>query len=799
LLVPNSPSARGGNLIPWPTREMWESASLGVHESGERFRLVLRSWEPTWLSCPSKVLTDPLFTEAPRRTYQAVRGDPFLRAVGLSQYRCDAQREAVRTILSAPNGSTVVINLPTGAGKSLCAHLPAMLLSEREGVSLVVVPTTALALDQERAVEGLVSHRTAYLGGQTLREREVRDGIRSRVREGSQRILFTSPESLLGSLRSAVYHAARRGLLRLLVVDEAHMVEQWGDEFRSAFQELAGLRADLRREVPQGAVPFTTVLLTATLTENALETLETLFGKPGPNIIVSAAQLRPEPSYWAVEAPSEEARTAAVLEAVRHLPRPLMLYVTQPAEADRWAGLLRASDYERFDVVTGKTANDRRAEVIQRWRGGDSDVVVATSAFGLGVDHADVRVVLHAALSENIDRFYQEVGRGGRDGRASASLVIYTQDDIARAESLNRKTIIGIERGRERWSRMFAERVSLGGERIRVPIDVRPNLIDGINMDNDQNRAWNVRTLTLMGRANLLAFDAEAPPTATVVDPVTGDRRTRESDEYDMVFAEHQRHRVVALAHHGTVIRDVWEQRVEPIRRRTSEADARAHRLMLQLLRGDRCVAETLGVAYTIRPSSGDQQREEVVVAGACGGCAYCRASGCEPYATPLPTGMPNWPVNSSTGAVLDELRGGRSAIAIFYSESLPQHQLTRILRWLVGQGVRIAVAPAPLQGIIAEALYQRGGSDQWVFSYALDTFRLMQAPALPSVIFVPPGSSLPSHFRHSFEGADPFAPTRVLITPAETVDPLVPRRLLRSTLGCRTFSLEEFSLRVGL
>ena len=309
-----------------------------------------------------------------------------------------------------------------------------MLLSQRGGVSIVVVPTTALALDQERAVEHLIAHKkTAYIGGESAEAQEQREGIRARVRDGSQRIVFTSPESLLGSLRPAVYDAARGGLLRLFVVDEAHMVERWGDEFRSSFQELGGLRTDLQRHVPPGSSPFTAVLLTATLTDSAFDTLETLFGGGQALVPVSAAQLRPEPSYWTVEVASEEARTATVLEAMRHLPRPLMLYLTEPAEAMRWASCLREDGYRRLDVVTGHTPNAERAEVIRRWRDCDSDVVVATSAFGLGVDQGDVRVVLHATLPENVDRFYQEVGRAGRDGAASASLVIYTREDVRRA------------------------------------------------------------------------------------------------------------------------------------------------------------------------------------------------------------------------------------------------------------------------------------------------------------------------------------------------------------------------------
>lgn len=797
----------------WPTRDQWESASLGAHQAHGRVTLTPQEWTPTWLSAPSATLTHPLFAEEPRRTYEEVAGDPFLQAVGLTRYRCDAQREAVRAVLSVPDGRTIVVNLPTGAGKSLCAQLPAMLRSQRGGISIVVVPTTALALDQERAMENLVAHKTAYVGGDSVEAQERRQGIRARVRDGSQRIVFTSPESLLGSLRPAVYDAARNGLLRLFVVDEAHMVEQWGDEFRSSFQELGGLRTDLKRQIPLGSSPFTTVLLTATLTDSAFDTLETLFGGGQALVPVSAAQLRPEPSYWAVEVPSEETRAATVLEAMRHLPRPLMLYLTEPIDADRWALCLGAEGYRRLDVVSGRTSNVDRARVIRRWHDRDTDVVVATSAFGLGVDQGDVRVVLHGTLPENVDRFYQEVGRGGRDGRASASLVIYTPDDVRRAKSMNRKKIIGIKRGHERWSRMFEAREVLEGDRVRVPIDTRPNLSDGIEMDNDLNRAWNVRTLTLMSRARLIEFDAEPPPRFRAQRSSAGEEtgspeaiaaadvaeRSLADAEYDLAFAEHQRHRVVSLRHHGTVVREVWEQEVEPVRRRTAISDYRGHLLMLELLRGSRCAGDTLAEAYGIPARAGERPRSEVAVAPACGGCAHCRQTRRTPYATPLPTPLPRWPVEPETGPVLDDLRGAGRAIAILYNELPPPNRLARLLRWLVGQGIRVAALPATDLASLADPLYNPGADGQWSFTYALETFRFMNAPALPAVVLLPPSSTVPRHIQRAFERESSGTPVRVLLAPADTPDATIPRRLLRSALNCRTFTMDEFSLRVGL
>lgn len=795
LRVPVGGAANPRGHRMWPDAHAWRMATLGVREEGARYKLSPRRWDPTWLvGQRGSQLTDPIYAEEPRRTYAEVAGDPFLRLMGRSRYRCDAQREAIRAVLSVPDGATVVVNLPTGAGKSLCAHLPALLRSEQNGVSVVVVPTTALALDQERALREWVPHDTAYVGGSSANESERRRAMRARLRDGTQRILFASPESLLQSLRPALYDAARRGLLRFLVVDEAHMVEQWGDEFRSAFQEVSGLRTDLRRQLPADAPPFTTVLLTATLTESALDTLETLFGHPGPLALVSSAQLRPEPSYWAVRAADAPEQESIVLDALRHLPRPLLLYLTQPADANAWRGRLAVAGYRRVDVVTGATPNEERARVIGRWRDGDTDVVIATSAFGLGVDQGEVRAVVHATLPENIDRYYQEVGRGGRDGSASASVVVYTPEDERRADSMNRRKIIGIERGQERWTRMFERRVDLGNERIRVPIDVQPSLRSGdINMENDLNRAWNVRTLTLMSRARLLVLDAEPPPSLTAGDV---DAQAAALELYDRALQEHQRHRVISLRHYGTTIGDVWQRDVEPVRARTNRADRRSHELMLELLHPKRCVAEIFSDAYTIAGRDGERRREGVHVARACGGCAHCRLLARTAWADPLPTSFPRWPVVANTGEVLSGLRTTGKGIGVFYNALAP-HRLPRLFQWIVGQGVRILVMPSASLVEFADRLYQSRMAEQSVFTYPLEEFRFLAAPALPSLVYLPDGFPLPMRLRRAFETDD--APMRVLLAPSHLPDPDKPDNPLRTMLNCPTYDFEELSTGIGL
>src|SRR5262249_16651052 len=153
----------------------------------------------------------------------------------------------------------------------------------------------------------------------------------------------------------------------------------------------------------------------ATLTAESLETLRLFFGRNSQ--VVSETQLRPEPGFLLRAEKSEEERSRHVIEALRFLPRPLILYTTRREDAEQWTTLLRTVGFQRLQLVRGgDVSGEGGDEVLRDWRTRAVDVVVATSAFGLGMDQSDVRSVVHACLPESIDRYYQEVGRGGRDG-----------------------------------------------------------------------------------------------------------------------------------------------------------------------------------------------------------------------------------------------------------------------------------------------------------------------------------------------------------------------------------------------
>jgi superfamily II DNA helicase RecQ len=447
---------------PWPTEEEWAQAAVRATRSGDRYVLRGDPWTPSWLPGSEDIAPDAAAAAGRRRRRdERVVGDPFLLRLdpNISSYLTAGQRQAVRTVLSSPPDRTIVVNLPTGSGKTLAAIAPG-LLNRQHGRTVVVVPTTTLALDHERRLaeqlrEDPSRATSAYHGGLSTEDKER---LRSEFRSGDTPVLFTSPESLVGGLSWVLDDVAAKGELAYFVVDEAHIISEWGDEFRPEFQAMAGIRRHLRRRMLEsGRAPFRTVLMTGTLTEPTLETILGIFGDDNTDPeVVSSVLVRPEPEYWiASTADSADERDQRLLEAVASLPRPVLVYTTLVRDrqyrggslsTQRAEALLKQAGYRRIARVDGDTSPARRRAVIAALRGDpatrtatECDIVVASSAFGLGVDISDVRSVIHACVPETIDRYYQDVGRAGRDGRASVSVMSPGPDDRDTARALNHR------------------------------------------------------------------------------------------------------------------------------------------------------------------------------------------------------------------------------------------------------------------------------------------------------------------------------------------------------------------------
>lgn len=770
----------------YPDRELWQRSGINILGEGSDYYLIsARAWQPQWLECNQYPPDKPAFAETPRRNYEPVLGDPFLALVGRKNYRSVGQREAIHSVLTAPKGSTLVINLPTGSGKSLCAQLPALMKSRTSGVSVIVVPTTALALDQERALQSFIHHPTAYFSDRSEAGTERREGIRRRIRQGTQRIIFTSPESLIDSLTPCLYEAAKLGMLHYFAIDEAHMVEQWGDEFRPAFQELPGLRKDLLR-----LTTFNTILLTATLTESCLDTLEILFGQPNLFQVVSAVQLRPEPAYWFAWCQNEEVRREKLLEAVYHLPRPLIIYATKREDATRWGRELSHAGFRRYAIMTGESTAQERSQLIQNWRERKVDIVVATSAFGLGVDQADVRAVIHVCVPETIDRFYQEVGRGGRDGKAAVSLTLYTSEDQKIAKSINEKSTITIERGLQRWQSMFDQKETTADGKFRVPINTPPSRQqEDIDMDSQQNRAWNIRTLTLMSRAGLIEIDWEKPPVKANFDSEKAYVKARES---------YQNSRIVRIHNEYHLSSETWQAQIEPIRSQRQNLSYQNLQLMQASLRTkpQRCLSEIFAEAYTISVREKPSPRKQIRVARACGGCAFCRKRGVKPFQGIMPAPLPVWSdPDFFVGAELQRVLAGEKLLLIFYKlfeAKKWEIQRKKLLRWLVAQGIHNFVTTKEIQNIFYEEFKPENAD--FIFSFEINSYQPIKMPRLPTLIFPCEAVSLPQiHIKNNT-----LAP-HIILLPITTPDPSRDDRRLIDVFSGRSFHFEAFCNEIGI
>jgi len=345
------------------------------------------------------------------------KADELLASLGYEHWR-PGQKEAVEAALE---GRDSLIVMPTGGGKSLCYQLPGL---AGEDLTIVVSPLIALMRDQWQRLTATGQPVTMISSG--MDDGAVREAL-ARVR-GDARIVYCAPERFAsGVFLDAL--AERR--IDMIAVDEAHCVSEWGHDFRPDYLRLPQIADRLGRP--------TVMACTATATKPVAAEIASRFGMRDP-LQVRAGFDRPNLSFDVVplEGKGSKARRQALLEAGLGDPenRPAIVYCGTRKDTDEVAETLREAGLGALAYHAGMDGEERTS-VQQRFMGGETEVIVATNAFGMGVDKADVRSVWHMAIPTSVEAYYQEAGRGGRDGLPARAVLLAMKADLGRLVRFN--------------------------------------------------------------------------------------------------------------------------------------------------------------------------------------------------------------------------------------------------------------------------------------------------------------------------------------------------------------------------
>lgn len=328
-------------------------------------------------------------------------------------------------------GGALVV-LPTGGGKSLCYQLPALALraaaqerGEAPGIGLVLSPLIALMEDQVSALRGK-GVRAAYINS-TLSKKK-REAVQAEIRTGEVELLYVTPERMnKPAFREAL--AGVPGGVRLLAVDEAHCISKWGHDLRPAYAEVGRFRRELGDPL--------TVALTATATGAVREDIRAVLGLDEASMPLFATGIdRPNLKLTAKETFGDLDKLDEVVRSAKEFGGTQIAYFALIKDLERFADdALRAlAGIADVGVYHGRLDGREKKRVYGRFMEsgpGDPLVLLATNAFGMGVDKADIRAITHCQVPGSVEAYYQEVGRAGRDGEPSRCVLCYDQSDLA--------------------------------------------------------------------------------------------------------------------------------------------------------------------------------------------------------------------------------------------------------------------------------------------------------------------------------------------------------------------------------
>jgi len=316
-------------------------------------------------------------------------------------------------VLSALDGDDVLAILPTGGGKSVCFQVPAMM---REGIAIVVTPLIALMKDQVQNLNDKGIKALCVNAGMSRREVDL---TLNNAAYGDFKFLYVSPERLGTTLFRRYVQEMN---VSFIVVDEAHCISQWGYDFRPDYLHIGELR-----EIVDAPV----IALTATATPKVAEDIMDRLGFEEKNLIKSGFE-RPNLSY--IVRPCED-KLGQMLNICGSVAGTGIVYVRSRAKAEELSAFLNANGVQASFYHAG-LGPDSRSDRQARWKSGDIRVMVCTNAFGMGIDKPDVRFVIHYDVPDSPEAYFQEAGRGGRDGKRSYAVLLWNSSDIKRLRQI---------------------------------------------------------------------------------------------------------------------------------------------------------------------------------------------------------------------------------------------------------------------------------------------------------------------------------------------------------------------------